>query len=76
MLVGSKNQPEQDHLSVADCKHSMGLFYAMHTEMDMACELFLECQQIYSKELGPGHSMTVIAINATQLVNQCVEENA
>jgi len=75
MLVGSKNQPEQDHVRVADCKYGMGLFYAMHNEMDLACELFLECQQKHSKELGPGHSMTVITVNATQLVNQCAKEN-
>jgi len=68
----------QDHPDVASIKHNMGLLYQERNECDMARELFLECQRIYSKVYGPGHSKTVQGANAaqcTQQASRCAEES-
>jgi len=65
----------QDHPSVANSKYYMGLVYVRHNEMVMALDLFLECQQIYSKVHGPGHSETVKAADAALRTRQCLEES-
>ena len=70
----------QDHPSVANSKYCMGHVYAERNEMDMARELFLECQRIYHKVYGSGHSETVRAANAAQLcsatqASRCAEES-
>jgi len=43
--------------------------------MVTALDLFLECQQIYSKVHGPGHSEMVKAADAAQRTRQCLEES-
>jgi len=63
----------QDHPNVADSKYSMGLVYLERNEMDMARELFLECQRIYCKVYGPGHSLTVDTANAVQRASRRAE---
>jgi len=65
----------QDHPSVADSKYHMGLVYEERNEMDMARELFLECQRTYSKVHGPARSKTVTAANAAQRASRCAEES-
>jgi len=51
----------------------MGLVYLERNEMDMARELFLECQRIYCKVYGPGHSLTVDTANAVQRASRRAE---
>ena len=65
----------EDHPRVADSKYGMGRVYEDCNEMDLACELFLECQRIYSKLYGPGHSKTVMAAEAAQEASRCGKES-
>ena len=65
----------QIETSIHTYKYVMGLVYEERNEIDLARELFLECQRIRSKMHGPGHSMTVAAANAAQRASRCAEES-
>ena len=62
----------QEHPDVAGSKYNMALLYETRNEIDQAPELFLECEKIYSKVLGPGHSKMV---DAALRASRCVEES-
>ena len=62
----------QEHPEVANLKYNIALLYKTRNETDKARELFLECEKIYSKVLGPGHSKTV---EAAMRASRCVEES-
>ena len=63
---------DQEHPEVVNSKYNIALLYETCNEMDKARELFLECEKIYSKVLGPGHSKTV---EAALRASRCVEES-
>jgi len=64
-----------DHPLIANSKYNIGRVYEERNEMDAALELFLECQEIYSKVYGPEDSRTIMAANAAQRASRCVGES-
>jgi tetratricopeptide (TPR) repeat protein len=57
----------QDHPSVADSKYNLALLHKKRKETDIARQLFLECEQIYTIVYGPHHRETVDAVRQASL---------
>ena len=56
-----------DHPSVADSKYNLALLHRQRNETDIARQLFLECEQIYTIVYGPHHRETVDAVRQASL---------
>ena len=56
-----------DHPSVADSKYNLALLHKKRKETDIARQLFLECEQIYTIVYGPHHRETVDAVRQASL---------
>ncbi len=56
-----------DHPSVADSKYNLALLHKKRKETDIARQLFLECEQIYTIVYGPHHRETVDAVSQASL---------
>ena len=48
-----------EHPSVAEPKYNLALLHKKRKETDVAQQLFLECEQIYTTVYGPEHSEKV-----------------
>ena len=53
--------------SVADSKYNLALLHKKRKETDIARQLFLECEQIYTIVYGPHHRETVDAVRQASL---------
>ena len=49
---------DQEHPLVADSKYNLAILHKRRKETEMARQLFLECEQIYSAVYGPDHNET------------------
>ena len=58
-----------DHPSVANTKYNMALLHKKRKETDIARQLFLECEQIYTIVYGPHHRETE---DAVRQASRCV----
>jgi hypothetical protein len=56
-----------NHPSVADSKYNLALLHKKRKETDIARQLFLECEQIYTIVYGPHHRETVDAVRQASL---------
>ena len=56
-----------EHPTVADSKYNLALLHKKRKETDIARQLFLECEQIYTVVYGPDHRETVDAARPASL---------
>ena len=56
-----------EHPSVADSKYNLALLHKKRKETDIARQLFLECEQIYTLVYGPHHRETVDGVMQASL---------
>ena len=59
--------PGGDHPTVDDSKYNLALLHKKRKETDIARQLFLECEQIYTVVYGPDHRETVDAVRQARL---------
>ena len=55
-----------DHPDVADSKYNLALLHKKRKETEIARQLLLECEQIYTIVYGPHHRETVDAVRQAQ----------
>ena len=60
----------RDHTDVADSKYNIANVFETQGKRDEARKLFLECEQIYSKEYGPDHEETLEAARRAGALGQ------
>ena len=53
---------------MADSKYNLALLHKKRKETDIARQLFLECEQIYTIVYGPHHRETVDAVRQVWVV--------
>ena len=53
--------------NVDDSKYNLALLHKKRKETDIARQLFLECEQIYTVVYGPDHRETVDAVRQASL---------